>query len=104
MSKQRLKKIYRSLKIITDSVWNKRLFVSLVLIGLMTSLIFDKPPILLILTFVIWTLGYGVLFFFDAANNALNRNLVLAVWLLLWFGVLISLSYLALRMLVQVVL
>jgi hypothetical protein len=101
MLKRRLKKISQSLKLIVSGAWSKRLFVLLVFLGLIISPLFHKPPVLLILIFVAWTFLWAVTFFLDASVNALNRNIISAIWLFLWFGLLCSLSYLAFRMLIE---
>jgi hypothetical protein len=101
MLKRRLKRISQLLKLIVNSDPSKRLFVVLVFLGLIISLVFHQTPVLLILTFVTWTSFCAVTFFLDALIDFINREIISAVWLLLLFGWLSSLSYLACRMLVE---
>jgi hypothetical protein len=101
MLRRRLKKFSQSLKLIVAGAWSKGLFLILIFLGLIISLLFHKPPWLLISVFAVWTFLFAVTFLLDASIEALKRKVIPAVWLLLWFGLFITLSYVAFRVLIE---
>jgi hypothetical protein len=101
MLRHRLKKFSQSLKPVVAGEWSKGLFIILVFLGLIISLLFHKPPWLLISVFAVWTFLFAVTFLLDASIEALKRNIIPAVWLLLLFGLFISLSYASFRVLIE---
>jgi len=101
MFKQRIKRFYRSLNLILDSHWSKRLFVVLLLLGSIISIVFHKAPVLVIFAFAAWTLLFSATSFLEASVDVLNRKLFSAVWALLWCGLLGGLSYLGWKLLIE---
>jgi hypothetical protein len=101
MLKKRLKAWSRSLDLILTSVWSKRLFVLLLLLGLITSVLFHKSPLLVIFTFAAWTTLAAVTFALKAAVQALNRQVFSAVLIFLWSFFLFSLGYIVWKLLIE---
>lgn len=101
MLKHTLNKYARSFSSTIEGRWSRGLFFSLLLLGVILSVVFHRAPVLVIFVFAAWTLWAAVTVLLEASVDLLNRKLFAAAVGFLWCLFICGLSYLGWKLLIR---